>query len=193
MSRSPEARQPGDPVPDAWRVPLVGLPVRVDGAATGVLAGFSCIVDLTPPDDFFDWQGHLNNAFAAKLLESARVTYLGEGVGAEFRRRLWESAFLVVRELHVSYETEGFPDDEYRCGIRVASRTEKSFTIEQVLIDRATQRVIVRAWLVMLIVGRDTERVIPIPDWYWQRVEQLEGRAIPPDTAAPRRRWGPPS
>jgi acyl-CoA thioesterase FadM len=183
----PARPQPGDPIPDAWKVPLVGDPVRASA-----IDGWNFVVDLTPPAEHFDWQGHLNNSTAVKLLESSRILYITEGLGREVRRSMWETAVVVVRELHVSYESEGFPGEQYRCGVRAASRTEKAFVIEQELVERTNGRVLLQAWVVMLVVGRDEGRAVAIPDWYWERMEQLEGHAIPTDPPAPRRPWGPP-
>jgi acyl-CoA thioesterase FadM len=154
------------------------------------LRAYRFVIDSQTSAEHFDWQGHLNNTAAAKLLEDARRLYVVDGLGREYAQRLWDSVTVVVRELHVSYETQGYPEERFRCGARTVSRTDKSYVVEQRLEEATTGRVVVQAWAVMLVAAKDAARAVASPDWFWTRVEEFEGQVMP---ARPRDRrpWGP--
>ena len=143
------------------------------------------VVPVVARESFFDWQTHLNNSAAVKLLENARIYYITDGLGDDVRVRIADESVMAVRELHVVYESEGMPHEQFVCAVRAASRTAKAFTLDQELREAETGRVIVRATVVMLMVDPKTGRVVDIPDWFWDPVERLEGRVIP---VAPRDR-----
>jgi acyl-CoA thioesterase FadM len=155
------------------------------------LADYRFVIASRTSAEHFDWQGHLNNSAAAKLLEDARRFYMVDGLGKDITFRLRDEFTTVVRELHVSYETQGYPHEHFRCGARIVSRTDKAYVFEERLEEATSGRLIVQAWTVMLLASKDGTHAVPIPDWFWSRVEEFEGRSIPPK---PRDRtpWGPP-
>lgn len=152
--------------------------------------GFRFVVEAATGPEHFDRQNHLNNVAALDLLQSARVKYVTDGLRSDELRARWLEHIVVVRELHVRYESEGFPHQSFRVGVRAVSRTDKAYVLDQILVEAATGRTVVQAWVVMQFVGRETGRVVQIPEWFWSQMEQMEARSMPPVTRA-REPWGP--
>jgi len=139
----------------------------------------------------FDAQGHLNNAATVRLFNDLRIAYVQGEVGFEWTQRLRRETLVVAaREVHVLYESEGFPGEEFVGGMRYVRREGKASVLEERIVEAVTGRPVARAWVVQLLVQNGT--VVEWPDLYFDRVAAIEGRAIP---IGPRRhdRWGPPS
>ncbi len=146
-------------------------------------------VPLTP--EHIDHQGHLNNAAVARILNDLRVAYIFSGPGEPWRDHLRAEALtVVVRELHIAYDREATIDDNLVGCVRVSARRGKAKIVEQRIVDAARDLTVARAWAVQLLV-RDGV-VVPFPEFYWDAVAVVEGRAIPPEPRAAAVEWGPP-
>ncbi len=112
-------------------------------------------------------------------------------VGFEWVETLRRDALVVAaKEVHVLYESEGFPDESFVGGMRYVRREGKASVLEERLVEATTGRPVARAWVVQLLVQDGS--VVDWPDLYFVRVAEIEGREIPVE---PRRHtpWGPPS
>jgi acyl-CoA thioesterase FadM len=142
------------------------------------------------PDDF-DGQGHLNNAAVARHCNDLRIAYVVSNLGDVWIDWLRASGSIVAaREVHLSYESEGFPTESFIGAMRVLRRDGKAKIIEQRVIEAITGRVVARAWVVQLLV-RDG-KAVEWPDFYWPLVEAAEARPIPRHHSASRAPFGPP-
>ena len=141
----------------------------------------------------FDAQRHLNNAATVRLFNDLRVAYVHGRVGAWWSELIrCDNLVIAAREVHVLYESEGRPDEQFVGGMKYVGREGKAAVLEQRLVEAASGRPIARAWVVQLLV--QAGRVIDWPDRYFQRVSEIEGRPIPArPRAEPRRPWGPPA
>jgi acyl-CoA thioesterase FadM len=152
--------------------------------------GYRFVVPVDPSASAFDGQGHLNNAGVGQIFNDLRVAYMITA-HPELGRSLGERGCVVaVRETHILFESQGMPDERLVGGTRIEGRRGRAQIAEQRIVEDATGRPIARAWLVHLVL-RDG-RVVDWPDGYWERVAELEGRAMPSRpriTAAP---FGPP-
>jgi acyl-CoA thioesterase FadM len=97
---------------------------------------------------------------------------------------------VVVRELHVQYESEGRISEGFVGAMRISRRQGKAGFIEQRLVEAGDARPVARAWIVQLLV--DGGRATDWPDWYWDRVADIEGGPVPIVAAAARAPFGPP-
>ena len=152
--------------------------------------GYRFVVPIAPAPADFDQQGHLNNAATVRLFNDIRIAYVRGEVGFEWVETLQRDALVVAaRELHVLYESEGFPGEEFVGGMRYVRREGKASVLEERIVEAITGRPVARAWVVQLLVQNGT--VVEWPDLYFERVAAIEGRAIP---IGPRRhdQWGPP-
>ncbi len=169
---------------------LTDRPADDAGAAVLYDDGYRFVVPVpTTPIDF-DSQGHLNNAAVARLLNDMRVAYVHGRVGAWWGEEIRRGGYVVAaRELHVLYESEGFPGEQFTGAMRYVRREGKAAVLEQRLVESRTGRALARAWVVQLLVQQGT--VVEWPERYFEVVAEIEGRPIErrPRTAVA---WGPP-
>jgi acyl-CoA thioesterase FadM len=182
-----------------WRNPwpVTGVrPVKADespGAAAVHADGFVVVFDVDPVDaDRDEYQDHLNNSAAVRMFNELRTAYVASRLAPrwpKFVRR--EGMTVVVRELHVLYEREGWTHERYVGAIRYAERRGKAAIVEQRLVEAATAAPLARAWVVQLLVGSDGQ-VRDFPPWFWEIVEDVQGAPVPVVDDAHRPPWGPP-
>ena len=144
-----------------WRV-HVGVTdtvVRREGALHD--EGFRFVVPVVPEPVDFDAQGHLNNAAIVRIFNDLRIAYVQERLGDRWREHLRAEGLVVVaREVHVLYESEGRPDEEYVGAMRYVRREGRAAIIEQRLIEASGARV-ARAWVVQLLARREASSTGP--------------------------------
>ena len=147
------------------------------------------VVPIEPRPDDFDAQGHLNNAATVRIFNDMRVAYIHRTLGDQWGEHLRKERIVVVaREVHVLYESEGLPDEEYVGAMRYVRREGRAAVIEQRLVEASSARAVARAWVVQLLVHDG--RVADWPDFYFTRVAEAEGREIEQRPSV-RRAWGP--
>jgi acyl-CoA thioesterase FadM len=152
--------------------------------------GYQFVVGVDPPASAFDGQGHLNNAAVAQIFNDLRVAYMITA-HPELGRDLAEHGYVVaVREMHVLFESQGMPGEHLVGATRIEGRRGRAQITEQRVVEEATGRAVARAWLVHLIL-RDGQ-VADWPDGYWERVAELEGRAMPAQPRMTTADFGPP-
>ena len=164
------------------------------GAAALAADGYRFVLPVEPAAGDFDAQGHLNNASTVRLFNDLRVAYVRGEVGDEWVEMLRRDRLVVAaREVHVLYESEGLPGEEFVGALRYVRREGKAAVLEQRLVEAATGRAVARAWVVQLLVQDGT--VVDWPDSYFSRVAEIEGREIPvgPRRHRPEPRLGPAS
>jgi acyl-CoA thioesterase FadM len=152
--------------------------------------GYRFVVPVVPVDGDFDAQGHLNNAATVRLFNDLRIAYVQGEVGFEWVETLRRDALVVAaKEVHVLYESEGFPGESFVGAMRYVRREGKASVLEERIVEATTGRPVARAWVVQLLVQSGT--VVDWPDRYFSRVAEIDGREIP---VGPRRHtpWGPP-
>jgi acyl-CoA thioesterase FadM len=154
--------------------------------------GYRFVVPVVPAASDFDAQGHLNNAATVKLFNDLRVAYVQGEVGFAWTETLRRDTLVVAaRELHVLYESEGFPGEEFVGGMRYVRREGKASVLEERITEATTARPVARAWVVQLLVQNGT--VVEWPDLYFERVAAIEGRTIPTGPRRAAAEWGPPA
>ena len=154
--------------------------------------GYRFVVPVVPVDDDFDAQGHLNNAATVRLFNDLRIAYVQGEVGFQWAELLRRDTIVVAaKELHVLYESEGFPGESFVGGMRYVRREGKASVLEERIVEVTTARPVARAWVVQLLV--QSGMVIEWPDLYFARDAEIEGREIPTGPRRPASEWGPPS
>jgi acyl-CoA thioesterase FadM len=91
----------------------------------------------------------------------------------------------VLRRVSYSLEGEAFPGDALRCGLRAASRSRRSCTLEGAVWHAADERMVHVAQLVTVFVDPTRPGAVEVPEDFWREVERLEGRPIPVTSPAP--------
>lgn len=83
----------------------------------------------------------------------------------------------LLRELLTRFEAEVIGGADLECLTRVASRSRRSFVMEQSLIDRPTGNVAASCRSVHVTVGPDG--AVEIPGDLWSAIERRDGGTIP--------------
>ncbi len=163
----------------------------IGGAVALAAEGFRFVVPVEPRADDFDAQGHLNNASTVRLFNDLRGAYVRNEVGDGFIEMLRRDRLVVAaREVHVLYESEGLPGEQFVGAMRYLRREGKAAVLEQRLVEATNGRGVARAWVVQLLV--QDGKVIEWPDVYFSRVADTEGRPIPIGPRRSPEEWGPP-
>jgi acyl-CoA thioesterase FadM len=171
----------------------VGVSVDTSEGARALAADGYRVVDrvATVADDF-DQQGHLNNAATVRLFNDMRVSYVHGRVGAWWPEAIRANGFVIAaREVHVLYESEGLPGEEFVGAMKYVGREGKAAVLEQRIVEATRARPIARAWVVQLLV--QAGQVVEWPDRYFERVAEIEGGSIPARPRGVVRPWGPPA
>jgi len=153
--------------------------------------GYRFVVPVVPIEGDFDAQGHLNNAATVRLFNDLRIAYVQGEVGFEWVELLRRDTIVVAaKEVHVLYESEGFPGESFVGAMRYVRREGKASILEERIVEATTARPVARAWVVQLLVQDGA--VIDWPDIYFARVAEIDGRETPREL---RRHtpWGPPA
>lgn len=196
MPKTPDRRGAGADWSDPW--PVVGVRQGEPESSPGVDAlraeGFRVVFDVEPVDaDRDEYQDHLNNTAAVRMFNELRIAYVASHLAPDWPRYVRRTGTVVVRELHVLYESEGWMHDRYVGAVRWAERRGKASLLEERLVEATTARPLARAWVVQLLVTPDG--VAPFPEWLWAMVAEAEGGPVPVPVAdgATRAPWGPPA
>ena len=151
--------------------------------------GFRFVAPVEPQPADYDAQGHLNNAAIGRLFNDMRIGYIHRYLGEPWREFLRNEGIVVVaREVHVLYESEGLPSEEYVGAMRYVRREGRGAIIEQRIVEATTGRSVARAWISQVLVHDGA--VAHWPDFYFARVAEVEGRVIEQRSSV-RREWGP--
>jgi len=194
VPRSPERRGQSADWSDFW--PVKGIAQGEPEPSAGVDAlraeGFRMLFDVVPIDvDRDEHQDHLSNIGVVRMFNDLRVAYVAARLAPDWPRFVRrEGRTVVVRELHVQYESEGWMDDRFVGGIRWAERRGKAGLLEERLVEATTARPLARAWVVQLFVTPGG--VEAFPDWFWEMIATVEGAPVPEREGASRSPWGPP-
>jgi acyl-CoA thioesterase FadM len=153
--------------------------------------GYRVVFDVeTRPGDEDRYQDHLNNNAPVRMFNELRMAYVAGNLAPDWPRFVRRSgSTVVVRELHVQYETEGWMHERFVGGTAWRARRGKSVLIEQRLVEAETARPLASAWVVQLLVS--PEGVAQFPAWAWDLIAEVEGAPVP-EWPADRRPWGPP-
>jgi acyl-CoA thioesterase FadM len=153
-------------------------------------AGFRVVFDVDPvAADADRYQEHLNNTAAVRMFNELRIAYVASRLTPDWPRFIRRGGYtVVVRELHVEYQSEGWMHERFVGATRWTHRRGKSGLAEQRLVEATSARPIARAWVVQLLVG--TDGVEAFPAWYWEMVGAVEGAPIG-ELDATRQPWGP--
>ncbi len=199
------AREPGIPARSErgrsadWRDPwpVVGVrrgdPEPSPGVAALRADGYRAVFDVDPVDaDRDEYQDHLNNTAAVRMFNELRIAYVADRLAPDWPRYVRRNGLgVVVRELHVQYDSEGWMHERYAGATRYVQRRGKAAIVEQRLVEAATTRSFATASVVQLLVEFDGG-VVEWPAFFWEMVAVVEEQPIPTVTGAPRAQWRPP-
>ena len=177
---------------DLWPVDGVSQTPPPSSAVVDQLhaLGYRALFVVTPiASDEDKHQDHLNNSAAVRMFNELRIAYVASRLSPDWPRHLRrENLIVVVRELHVEYQSEAQGSERFIGATRLSFRRGKSVLIEQALVEIESGRPVARAWVVQLLLG--PTGVQDWPDFYWDLVATSEGAPLV-ELADSRPSWGP--
>lgn len=120
-----------------------------------------------------DAQAHVNNTRFVAYMEHARMSYL-------VHLGLWDGASfldlgLIVADVHVAYKAPIKLWQHIRVGVQVTRMGNKSLDVAYEIQDEASGEVLATGETVMVAYDYRTERSIPIPAVWREKISAFEG------------------
>ena len=115
--------------------------------------------------------GHVNNTVYFQFYDTAKTDYIAsvcKGVD-------WERLAIVVVKIDAEFVAQIKADDHITCRTRVVKIGNKSFHMEQDVIDVDTQEVKSRCFSIMVLYDLEHQLTIPIPDEWRQAISIYDG------------------
>lgn len=129
-----------------------------------------------------DALGHVNNASFLSYMEEVRLTYMAHLFPDLNYQKDFSQFPVILGDVYCRYVSPAFLGETICVQTQVAEFGTKSFTMEYVLEDKKTKRLIATARTTMVMYNLKTASTQPIPDVLKERVMALEGRQIPNKT-----------
>jgi acyl-CoA thioester hydrolase len=112
-----------------------------------------------------DPQGHLNNARYLTYFEQARIFYFTK-LGLFMPGISFMDIGVILADVHLTFHAPVLFGMDVHAGVRTTRLGNKSFTVEQALIDRSTAAQLCTGELVVVTYDYHTGQTMPIPlDW----------------------------
>ncbi len=119
-----------------------------------------------------DPQGHVNNAVVLTYLESARLGYY-EKVGI-WKKDSGMTTGMVVAHIDIDYLAPIFLEQSIRVGLRMAKMGTKSLTFEFCIEAVPGARPLAKGHSVMVVYDNESEKSLPIPPAWREKINQFE-------------------
>jgi len=115
--------------------------------------------------------GHVNNTVYFQFYDTAKTDY----ISVVCKGMDWERTAIVVVKIEAEFLAQIRGDDHIAARTRVTKMGNKSFHMEQDIIDTDTQEVKCRCVSVLVFFDLVSQRSMPIPDVLRQSICQYEG------------------
>ena len=115
--------------------------------------------------------GHVNNTVYFQFYDTAKTDYIAtvcKGVD-------WERLAIVVVKIEAEFVSQIKGDDHIAGRTRIVKIGNKSFHLEQDVIDTDTQEVKSRCLSVMVLYDLERQQTIPLPDEWRKAITDYEG------------------
>jgi acyl-CoA thioester hydrolase len=131
-----------------------------------VLNGFRFVFPIEVRFRDIDAIGHVNNAVFLTYLESARIAYWLELTGRDGLAGM----DMILARVEIDYRSPAGYREQLDVGARIASLRRSSFTMEQRIVERTSQRLVAEARNVCVHYDYRAGRSQPIPDDLRRRI-----------------------
>ena len=115
--------------------------------------------------------GHVNNTVYFQFYDTAKTDYIAtvcKGID-------WERLAIVVVKIEAEFVAQIKGDDHISGRTRIVKIGNKSFHLEQDVIDTNTQEVKSRCLSVMVLYDLERQQTIPLPDEWRRAIIDYEG------------------
>ena len=120
-----------------------------------------------------DPQGHVNNAKYLTYFEQARVNYVQQ-LGLFRKEQSFMDIGFIIADIHITYHAPIHFGDEIKVGVRATKIGNKSFTLEQCIVDE-TGKQLATGTLAVVTYDYAEARTIPVPDDWRKKISEHDG------------------
>lgn len=121
-----------------------------------------------------DPQGHVNNAKHLTYFEQGRIAYMIE-LGLFTRDQSFMEIGVILADVHITYLEPIYFGQAIQVGVHAAKLGNKSMTWAQNIVDAGTRRELARGQVVMVTYNYQTEKTIPVPSNWREKIAGFEG------------------
>ena len=121
-----------------------------------------------------DPQGHLNNAKYLTYFEQARVSYLTE-LGLFSKDQSFAELGVIIADIHIEFQAPVFWGTPLRVGVRTAKIGDKSLTVEQCVLDAASDKPHATGTVVLVAYDYSMRKTMSVPDAWRKVISEFEG------------------
>ena len=133
--------------------------------------GFKIVSEVPVRFSDTDALGHVNNSVYLSYLESARVDYLRELLGA---RKIEELGVIIAR-VEIDYKSPAFHHETMRVGCRVEEIGGSSIRMDYRVEDKATGRLVALAKSVLVAYDYALGRPMRVREDWREKMEAFDG------------------
>ena len=139
------------------------------------------IKTLPPIEDFFhsadlqvrfndiDILGHLNNTVYFSFFDTGKAYFFEKALGGKME---WRKVECVIANVDCAYVSPIYFGDEIEVWSRCAHIGEKSFVLQQMIVDKKTHDLKAAANTVMVSIDPETMETVPVPGHYREAMEK---------------------
>jgi acyl-CoA thioester hydrolase len=135
------------------------------------MEGFKIVADVQVRFSDTDALGHVNNAVYLSYLESGRVDYLRELLGA----KKIEDLGVIIARVEIDYKSPAFHHETLRVGCRVEEIGGSSIRMDYRIEDKATGRLVALAKSVLVAYDYAAARVVRVREEWREKMEAFDG------------------
>ncbi|NNN06566.1 MAG: acyl-CoA thioesterase [Elusimicrobia bacterium] len=137
------------------------------------MEGYKIVTDVPVRFSDTDALGHVNNAVYLSYLESARVDYLRELLGA---KKIEELGVIIAR-IEIDYKSPAFHHEVLSVGCRVSEVGGSSIHMDYRIEDKETGRLVALAKSVLVSYDYAAARVVRVREDWREKMEAFDGAA----------------
>lgn len=120
-----------------------------------------------------DPQGHLNNAKYLTYFEQARIHYF-QHLGLRKSNISFMDIGVILADVHITYREPVMFGMDIAVGVRVTRLGNRSFDVAQAVIDRARNKEMAYAKLVVVCFDYHTGQTTPIPPLWRETLSRFD-------------------
>ena len=121
-----------------------------------------------------DPQGHVNNAKHLTYFEQARIAYWTK-LGIFARGQSFMELGVILADAHITYLEPIHHGQNLKVGVHVSRLGNKSMRWEQNVVDSDSGKVLAKGEIVMVAYDYETQKTIPIPQEWREKINEFEG------------------
>lgn len=123
-----------------------------------------------------DAMGHMNNARFFSFMEEGRVAYIRKLFPAENPSDSFKFFPFILADAQCSFKSPAYTGEIIEVALGVTAFGTKSFTIEYILTELKSHRLVATGKSVMVMYDYEKQKSVVVSPEFREAVEKLEGR-----------------